>query len=76
MARLGGDQSQLAGDKSSDLCQITPLGYKEHSKQLLMMTTKTPQGHFFAYSSDSGHTWSNLSMPSSLNPLTDSFHSI
>ena len=64
-------RSEPAGDKSSDMCQITPLGYQEHREQLLMMTSKTPHGHFFVYSNDSGHTWSNLSMPSSLNPQTD-----
>lgn len=40
------------------------------------MTMRTPFGHLLAYSNDSGETWSDLSMPATLNPQTDCESSI
>lgn len=59
------DRSSSTGDTSTEECQIAPMG-----KQLVMIT-RTPLGHFMAYSNDTGETWFGMNMPSSLNPQTD-----
>ena len=68
--------SKPTGDTSTEECQIVPLGLEDKAVQQLMMTARTPLGHVFTYSNDSGETWVNTSMPKTLNPQADCESSI
>ena len=52
------------------------MGQAEDSVKQLIMTAQTSLGHVMTYSNDSGETWSELSIPKSLNPQTDCESSI
>lgn len=69
-------RSAPIGDSSSEECQIAPLGLLKKDGPLLIMTARSPVGHYLTYSNDSGESWFNLSMPTSLSPQADCGSSI
>ena len=61
-------RSQLTANSSTGECQLAAFG--ETGNPLLILAMRSPNGRFLAYSNDSGETWDNLTLATSLNPQT------